>query len=64
MENKKFMYISLLDERTQRKVINRLLDFYYTNKTDINLTVDIFLFESLQNKLVDLEDTININDLI
>ena len=64
MENKKFMYISLLDERTQRKVINRLLDFYYTNKTDINLTVDVFLFESLQNKLVDLEDTININDLI
>ena len=63
MENKKFMYISSLDEKTQRKVIDRLLDFYYTNKTDINLTVDIFLFESLQNKLVDLEDTIDINNL-
>lgn len=62
--NNGYKYIVSLDEQTQRKVIYRLLDFYYNNRKEINETIDVFIFETLQNKLYDLNDTIEIGDLL
>ena len=44
-------------------IINRLLDFYYDNKKEINQTIDVFLFETLSSKITDLEDTIDLSGI-